>query len=226
MGFIKLFKNDPRFRIEVVALIAAIGVLLIYIGQLKAMRDSVKVARDANKLTEDSVRARLLLSDFDVARPVAGHHIVANLHLKNVGHSLAIYGLEVAAIDGYQLPDGDIPLAVKDVSVPLQPDVRVDQSIVDQTIADQAFIDNLPVPSELTRDPSTHHAQEPTKKPTIFFFGRLIYESLGKRREQQFCFFVIRSDATWKEMRPPKIPSGDPDIDFIACSKWNLTHED
>jgi hypothetical protein len=41
MSFLKLIKTDPKFRVEVAAVVVGAAVLLVYICQLRAMRESV-----------------------------------------------------------------------------------------------------------------------------------------------------------------------------------------
>ncbi|HEY6765000.1 MAG TPA: hypothetical protein VI386_09520, partial [Candidatus Sulfotelmatobacter sp.] len=223
----KHWKKDRAFLIQIVGVLVGAAVATIYVFQLRAMREAVTTARDANKLTEDSVRARLVLTDFDLLHPiVAGQPIVCKFRLKNVGRSLGIYGIEVSAMSSNQLPNGDIPLIVRNVSTPIETGVSVSQTIIDRTIPDQNFIKNIPTGAGLTQSSVTHHIEDPTQTPTAFFYGRLIYESLGKRREQQFCFFLMQVDDAYKALAPPKDSTDtDPRFDFINCSKWNLTRE-
>jgi hypothetical protein len=50
MSFVTLFKNDPKFRVEVAAVLVGILVLIVYGFQLRAMRSQLTAMQDAMKL--------------------------------------------------------------------------------------------------------------------------------------------------------------------------------
>lgn len=210
---------------------AAAIVAAFFVGwQGYETRKAVEVARSANTLTEESIRARLVMTDFDFLRPVtAGQRTAIKVHIKNIGRSQAVYGI---ATDSYRwrgLPDGDIPLTVTDISIPLQVDVPIEQAIFEQEPITQEIIDGIPTLTDLRQSPNNLKpgiALNPTPlKATIYFIGKLVYDSIGRRQEDTFCIYLIRSnESSAKEFGIPPVP-GDPNFIFMKCPKWNTSRE-
>jgi hypothetical protein len=119
------------------------------------------------------------------------------------------------------MPDGDIPLSLPQLNSTMEPNIPLSQSIVDQQVASEEFIYGIPHLNQLSSNLATHHLEPPLPRPTVFFVGRLVYESFGVQTERQFCFYMVYVDEPYsKGITKPK---SDPRFIFVNCPKWNKT---
>jgi hypothetical protein len=199
------------------------------------MRNSIRVARGANLLTLETVRARFIVTDFKFSHPITiGQPTPLEFKIKNVGRSLGVYGISVEVFRWSGLPGGDIPLREPIVSLPLEPDApSVDNKMgLDDPVMTQEFIDGLPTINDIGNNfvkqshPGDASSALDSPKPTLYYVGRLIYESVGVRRELDFCYFVLRMDAaTQSHYFPSTGGIGDSNFRLLSCPKWNGEHE-
>jgi hypothetical protein len=199
--------------------------------QWRAARDAVDAAHDANKLTLESVRARLSIDSQRLNGPVtAGQPVTVSFPIKNIGHSTGFLGVKSHAFQWGRMPDGDIPLSEPDTSIAIEPESTNTQGISTDHPLTQEFIDNLPTASEVLFEAMKHStAPEVTNgdspKPTIYFVGRVVYLSIGPKTEKDFCFFLVRRDQSTQKLNMPEnnFGIGDPNFIFMSCPKWNST---
>jgi len=179
----------------------------------KAALDAVDAARAANALTVEATRGRLLVtSDGFVSPPEPGEGITARYLIQNVGKSTAFYGIEEGNQIWMTFPDGDMPLPDPTASIPLEPGYPAIQQLTGTTLPlQQGFLNNLPTPREGIAPPTW---------PTIYFFGKLIYQSIGPAREIQFCSYLARSDEVSRALGY-HAPSVGGKYVQMSCPRWN-----
>ena len=221
--------KHKTFIVEMITMFAVIIYAGLAAWQGCETREAISVARDANKLTEDSVRAHMIMIDFQFTRPVAvGQRTTVRFTLENIGRSQAVYGIVTATHRWRGMPAGDMPINDPDVSTPLEPSIPVEQHMFEEPTVTQDFIDGMPTMADLQKNPLN-----PTTPSTIlaaptqlttYFIGKLLYDSIGGRRGKQFCFYMIRSDEASRKVNFPQI-TGDPNYIFSSCPKWNTSQE-
>jgi hypothetical protein len=212
--------------------LATVAYAWISVLQWETAEAGVKAARDANKLTLESVRARFSIDNQQLNSPItAGERAGVNFLIKNIGHSTGFIGVKSHAFQWVGMPEGDIPLPEPDASIVMEPESTNNQGIITEQPLTQDFIDNLPTVSEVLFKAMKHStAPEVTSgdspKPTIYFVGRVVYLSIGPKTEKDFCFFLARPDQTIQRLNIPKsIGTGDPSVVFMICPKWNSTFD-
>ncbi len=115
------------------------------------------------------------------------------------------------------MPEGDMPIANLVPQEPLEQDSSgslFGQEPVDLT---QEYLNQMPTTTDTTVPGFWNGI---TGKTGTFFFGKLIYESLGNKEEIMFCALVARKDSKTKEFGSALPDTGDPDFMFITCPKW------
>jgi hypothetical protein len=134
-----------------------------------------------------------------------------------------VYGYTVEADRWNELPSGDIPLRKPDLTETIDPDTENPITISDTDRATKAFIEGIPNLStgDLQRNPKSGRLEPSSNKTTLFFIGRFIYESIGKRREKQFCFYIAGVSPSDKRFQIEAKPPVDPNYTFLMCPKWN-----
>ncbi|MGD1214761.1 MAG: hypothetical protein ABR861_07220 [Terriglobales bacterium] len=207
--------QKPAFQIEVAAVIG----LVFYTYQTCRTND---LTQKNLEFTRNSIAARVVIGDWDFASPVRpDDKIIVHALFTNIGHSPAAYGLETMSFRGTSMPDGDIPLSLPQLNSTMEPNIPLSQSIVDQQVASEEFIYGIPHLNQLSSNLATHHLEPPLPRPTVFFVGRLVYESFGVQTERQFCFYMVYVDEPYsKGITKPK---SDPRFIFVNCPKWNKT---
>ena len=178
-------------------------------------QNSVDAARKANILTQEAVRGRVVANDFEFMRPLAEGTISAvNFKIQNIGQSEAFYGYRAEVHKWVTLPDGDMPLADPSVTIPIEPKADPVQATVYGTIPDtKQFLDQLPTILEAA-------SRQP--KLTSYFYGKVIYETIGRRHEMEFCFLIARQDEKSIEYQAMTGPGFEKYL-FYSCPKWNTS---
>jgi hypothetical protein len=110
-----------------------------------------------------------------------------------------------------------MPLEDPEVATTLEPGQPVTTLKIGDKPITQEFIDGLPTITDLRTSGS-----KPIAPPqaTLYFIGKIVYDSLGPRQEVQFCSLLVRADAISRAVPLPKSPS-DPNYLLSACPKWN-----
>jgi hypothetical protein len=221
-------RDSRRFAVEVITLI----LVFLYAGfaawQAWEMKKAVSAANAANRLTMEAVRARIVFGGNRFIHPItAEQHVEVIFPLKNIGRSTAFYGLKAKAFRWTGMPDGDIPIAEPDPATPLEPDSPTRESIADKQVITQDYIDRMPTFTDIatTARMAVEHTNLDSPKPTIYFVGRLVYESVGPEIEKDFCFYLVRTDAYSRSLGTPQADLGDSNFMFMSCPKWNGTYE-
>jgi hypothetical protein len=190
--------------------------------------DALNTAKAANNLTLESVRGRLVITDFQFARPITtGQRTTISYAIKNIGRSQAIYGVRTDTQRWQGMPVGDMPVAEPDVTTPLEPDVLIKNAMIEIPTVTQEYIDGLPTLADIARNPLNGTSRTNTvlapNKLTTYFFGKLIYESIGPKRELDFCFYIARSGEDTQALALPSV-TGDSGFIFSSCPRWNGEH--
>jgi hypothetical protein len=205
--------KKPRFQVEVIAIIG----LGLYTCETRRTNN---LTQKNLELARESIAAQIVLGDWDFADPVvSGKTIAAKVPLTNIGHSPAVYGIETIAFRWATMPN-DIPIEAPSPNVVMEPSKPTMQTIFDTQTASEEFIYSIPHIRELTVNPATRHLEPPLPRPTLFFVGRLVYDSLGIRTEKHFCFFMVYADDLSTRITMPKTDSR---FVLMNCPKWNTT---
>jgi hypothetical protein len=88
MSFIKLIKDDPRFRFEVIAVFVGIAVLVVYIFQLCATRESIN--NSVNQFQIDQRPYLWTTEAYPKIVIIGGKRVLANIPFANYGKSPAL----------------------------------------------------------------------------------------------------------------------------------------
>jgi hypothetical protein len=97
----------------------------------------------------------------------------------------------------------------------MEPDAPMDAAIFDDVLPTQGYLDDLPRAE--VYGPPTHL--------TTYFLGRVIYESLGRSYENDFCVYLVRRSTNPFATDLPE-DFGDPNYMFMKCSaERNGQHE-
>ncbi len=196
------------------------GAVLIYTAitacQWQATRDAVIATQQANELTRQSVRARIIFQNMHLTKPVrAGEAIRVAFNLKNIGRSEAFYGVSVGVHRWIALPEDPNLIATPVPDKVMEPDAPMDAAIFDDVLPTQGYLDDLPRAE--VYGPPTHL--------TTYFLGRVIYESLGRSYENDFCVYLVRRSTNPFATDLPE-DFGDPNYMFMKCSaERNGQHE-
>ena len=215
------FKNNlwkdcqkPKTYVEFLALLF----LVLYTCETKRTND---LTQKALKLQRDSIAMEVVSEDWDfVDQVVPNKQIGVSALFSNIGHSPALYGIETHAFRWTDLPQ-HFPLITPELNSILEPTRPIQQSILDPTLATDEFIYSIPRVDELTPNWVTHHLEPPLPRPSVFFVGRLVYESVGMRTQKNFRFFMVRNvrgNIAAAVLTPPKT---DNRFLFLNCPKWN-----
>lgn len=199
-------RDARRLKVEGVgALFATILVMLTAFTGWQT-RQAVRSTLDANALTRESLRARILVDEVTLARPIRpNENPIVAYRIKNIGRSEASYGVIDSMASWAIMPDGEMPLPDPPMRASLESEAQSGRQIIDGLTITQQFLDGLPVapynPGELTE----------------YYFGKVVYESLGEMHRVEFCVYLTRTD----NAVDPKLNPNDSDYHLFLCPKWN-----
>lgn len=197
-----------------------LGAVVIYafLTALQAYesRKAVQASQDANSLLEESTRAQLSIET--KMRPIrAGSPILMDVTITNVGHTFANVATNFSSCKCIRLGDNEMPSKPGEFNTILEPGKPMYTAVEYPYPVSQSLLDNLP---------STANIQDlVTKSPrseTIYLYGRIDYQTLGRTRMIQFCFFLIRNED--QSLLPPNSGIQNDEYVPLQCSRWN-SHE-
>jgi hypothetical protein len=208
--------QKPRFQVSLLTLVF----LIAYTCET---RRTNKLTQRALEFQRDSIAAELAIGSTDLFEPIAPNtHIGVSTTINNIGHSPALYGIEVGAFRWKDLPKA-FPLVAPEPNILLEPNFPTRQGIYDETPASEEFIYDIPRIDELTHNWTTRHLEPPVPRPTVFFVGVLVSDSLGVRTTTEFCFFIVRETGSKLSVSVPPTIKTDSRYVFMGCPKWNQT---
>jgi hypothetical protein len=207
----------PKFQVAVITLIG----LIAYTYETRRTNE---LTQRSLEFQRDSIAAELTIGDYDLIEPIVPNkHIGVSATVNNIGHSPALYGVEVGAFRWKDLPKA-FPLVAPEPNIFLEPNVPgTREGIYDETPATEEFIYDIPRIDELTHNWTTRHLEPPLPRPAVFFVGVLVSDSLGVRTTTEFCFFVVRETGSNLSVPVPPTIKTDSRYVFIGCPKWNQT---
>ena len=132
----------------------------------------------------------------------------------NVGHSLVEFGASFGYAFQTTLPSGSMPLDAGELSTLVEPGNTALNLVVYPNPVPQEFLEHLPLMSEVLLGHTSN-------VPTIYIYGRMDYQTLGRMHELEFCFFQARNDGKLLMPKDSAIESGD--IVLMECSRWNMS---
>jgi hypothetical protein len=152
---------------------------------------AARAAETANRMMEDSLRARIVIEGASVPRQlVAGDKASVELSAYNDSKTPARNAiLRYTVQEGMTLPEGAMPDVGAFPSMPIEPDAKRPLDISSTIVATPSLLADLQ-----------------QSRIRIYFYGRIDYETLGSRRYTEFC---------WAIASPAK--NGG----LVKCEKWN-----
>ena len=133
----------------------------------------------------------------------------------NVGHATARSGLNTKLETWGKMPEGDMPLA--------------DPNINDLTTAGESeasFTETAPLTLDyLNSLPNQFDNVDGrgANKPTMFYFGKVAYETLGEKHLTEFCFYLAKNEVDLGRKLMLEQDEKGPYIMF-RCPKWHQSH--
>lgn len=203
--------NKKMRRMGWLTLIAVVLYTTIATFQWLSTRAAVRAANEANRLLEESTRARLSLNTKFQVMPVAGQQITIHVETMNVGKALANVGGSQSNWIGTDLPSGEMRVDEPILNNLVEPGSPFDLYTGSADPVPQEFLDGLPTINENLGD-HRHRTQ--------FFFGKIAYETLGHRYEINYCFYIVKADELSHLFGGPF--KQDPFI-VRKCDKWNFS---
>jgi hypothetical protein len=139
----------------------------------------------------------------------------ADIAATNVGHALAVVGTHYGYDRRVELPDGEMPLDSGPLNTILEPGKDELTAVIDPYLMSKELQDHLPTLREDVQGVKPHSL-------TIYFYGRLDYETLGTTHKVEFCYYLVRNDPTVGTSLESPI-KGD---EFVlrGCPKWNSSN--
>lgn len=194
--------------------------LVLYAGftawQAWETKETAKAAVASNELTQDAVRARIVITGVRFMRePIPGFVPALSYDMANIGQSEGIVGHIEHASRWASMPDGKMPLSEPDVSIVMEPKVPpLNNSIYGEIPDTQAFLDGLPTIIQAGRN-------QPI--PSTYFYGKVVYETLGRRHVVEYCSFMVRQDTYSRQYQAMTEPSFE-NYFLYKCPKWNSSN--
>jgi hypothetical protein len=182
--------------------------------QSRAAADSAKAAQDANRLTEESIRGRIAIKNYRFNRPVSvGSRIAVVLETENVGHATALERSGTDAKRWRELPEGPMPIAIPAGNTVVEPGSHGTIIVTDSLIAERDFVASI----------SGNLNRTAKESPTVYFFGRIVYTTLGREHYTEFCAFIVRYNTVGIPNTSDTASIVRSDTSFILreCPKWH-----
>ena len=170
-------------------------------------------ASNANRLTEESIRGRIAIKNVRLGKPVTlGEQVTVLVETENVGHSAALERGGESAERWQELPDGEMPVKVPGASeaTTMEPGSGGLVVVLDKEPVTESFLSALGDP-----------------KPgfqTTFFFGRIVYETLGKEHYTEFCAYLMPFNTSSLNLPETKANAGfntDKRYALRECPRWH-----
>ena len=183
------------------------------IEQTKNMTSTLDTIRNANRLTEESIRGRIAIQNIRLQKAVVtGEPIVVLVETENIGHSVALVHSGFATKYWSGLPqDRNMPIDMsRDEPSAEEPGSQGLVVIRDKQVVTPEFLENI--------------SKAKTGYETEFFFGRIVYTTLGREHHTEFCAYLMPFDTN-------KIPSTlatkgveiDSHYTLRQCDWWHST---
>jgi hypothetical protein len=170
---------------------------------------AVQAAR-SNKLTEESIRGRIVMKSIRLRSPVtAGEPVLIQVETENVGHSAAIERDVRSSRRWKRIPEGAMPIKIPPLTEANTIEPGSQGSLFfageDQPMT-QSFINGLGKPGA----------------ETIYFFGRIVYETLGREHYTEFCTYLIPFNSSLvPDVKATAGMKADSHYTLMQCPKWH-----
>jgi hypothetical protein len=170
-------------------------------------QNMARTARDANNLTEESIRARLAVKDIRLNRAIAiNQQTVVVVEIENIGNTTASTRTRTGAERWKGMPDGDMPVKQVETEEAIERGGSRKMYLVDKP-ATTDFLNALPI-----------RIADPPKSLTTYFFGRIDYTTLSKPHHTEFCAYLMRAGTDILAISV--VPGPDPNYMLFRCPKW------
>ena len=183
------------------------------VKQAEASKQLAIQAGNANRLTEESIRGRIAIKNIRLQEAVTvGGKISVLVETDNVGHATAFErdgsGTEIWT----SLPDGEMPINVPSKESATTREQGSGSLIVVHNghVITEAFLNGM--------------GKSGTRFETMFFFGKIVYETLGKEHFTEFCAYLTIFNPiamNVPEMRATAGVKTDSRYALIQCPKWH-----
>jgi hypothetical protein len=208
-------RENKRYLVELITLLVVIIYGALTGWQAWETRQAVKAASEANRLNEELVRGRIQVIVRLKNIPEVGKTLLVPVEITNRGHSIAVEGLTTGRGRLYKIPFADMSgMADPNPATFISPGDSEDTAIQDGEPITQQFLDGLPTVMETT-NPSGMKRGE-----SAYFFGKLIYKTLGKTYRVEFCYSLAKADQSVKGFGSSVENDA---IVLVACPTWNST---
>ena len=167
---------------------------------------------DTKKLTlaaNESTRGRIAIKRIRFQAPLTdGQKIVMLVETENVGHAAAFERGAQGSAHWAHIPDGPMPIKMprREEGTLAEPGSSGLILVIDKTPVTSEFISGISKPG----------------RDTAFFFGRIVYETLGMEHFTEFCAYVMPYDTTTTpESDATAGFKTDPRFALRQCDKWH-----
>lgn len=213
MSFINLVKTDPRFRVEIVALAAGIGVLVIYICQLSAMRESNTINRESVEVAQ---RAFVAFKGVDSNLTIGGQWQF-QAEFQNNGNTPAndvVAGFHADVLD--QEPSDSV---FKGDSIDTSSRVTIasrDLQSFGPVIRDDSFMPSFPSGQDVRKGPI-----EAAVPPNRFLWGWVVYRDIFPKTEVHLTEFCRKAIKRTLGFSPEPHPTAHVGLQVLWCKNHN-----
>ena len=203
--------------IEVLGLFFLIAYTTVTTLQWRSSVDAVGAARDANRLNEESARARIGIEPKLVPLKL-GEIVKVNFRIKNQGNSLASATEQHGFDRLIELPPGDkpVPLGTSHNSL-LEPQGTEDTLIGFPREMTEEDLRRIPSLRDVLPTDTRNMSFQP-RVPVMYVYGRISYETLGQQHEVDYCYFVARNTPA---LLTDNAPTKNDEFILVSCPKWN-----
>jgi hypothetical protein len=163
-------------------------------------------AENSNLMNADQARARIEGRNTRIDKRIQpGQAISVSAYFENMGHSPA-FDMRSASDAKYwsDIPDGPMPLKLPQQGPIIEPGIP-GYTITWSVPSTAEFLAGLPTD---TKDHS---------RPTVYFFGRFEYLTMGRKHHTEFCFYLISTAG----LLAPVPQTIETRYTPAACQRWN-----
>ena len=170
-------------------------------------RRSASAMKGSVRLQEEAIRGRIAITGLELDQPVSvGGRLRLVVRWKNIGYSALSWSSGQGVERWRGMPRGDIPIGVGKV--------REGFVLAQEAVGTLELIDLAPITKDFLEGlPQGSNLRDPGKFETTYFFGRIVYTTLGKEYAVEFCSFVIDL-IDFEDRRLPRYC-------IAAAPKWN-----